>query len=514
METETKQKIRLNTMAIILIIILCIGISPKTLQNDTYYTIKIGEYVLENGITMVDPFSWHENLEYTFPHWLYDVMIYSIYNIGGMLGVYISTIVFASILGIVMYFVNVKLCKNRILSFALTIISLILLKPYICARAQLVTFILFILTIYFIEMYLDTKKKRYIVGLVIIPILIANLHTATFFFYFILYLPYIAEYISYILIYADVVICEAVQKSLNKKLEKNGESEKLLKKIEKEEKRHKKLKERADAKIENPYKMQGISTKNISEHLPLVLSENRNLLILLAVYITLIAFTKIKIRISDVFMLGGLVLLAIFTRRQASMVYLIGCIILNRLLTQLINNYNDKIIKKVEKLASSIIGIAVISVIIILISLLAYKAKKDDDFIDGNTYPVQAIQWLKENLDINSIRIYNEYNYGSYFIYQNIPVFIDSRCDLYMPEFNENMYAFRDFLRLNDVKDSNETVENKFEEYGFTHFVVTNTSRIKRYLEERPEKYNKIYPTEEISDDRFSIFERISKNEE
>ena len=113
METETKQKIRLNTMAIILIIILCIGISPKTLQNDTYYTIKIGEYVLENGITMVDPFSWHENLEYTFPHWLYDVMIYSIYNIGGMLGVYISTIVFASILGIVMYFVNVKLCKNR-----------------------------------------------------------------------------------------------------------------------------------------------------------------------------------------------------------------------------------------------------------------------------------------------------------------------------------------------------------------------------------------------------------------
>lgn len=553
METETKQKIRLNTMAIILIIILCIGISPKTLQNDTYYTIKIGEYVLENGITMVDPFSWHENLEYTFPHWLYDVMIYSIYNIGGMLGVYISTIVFASILGIVIYFVNVKLCKNRILSFALTIISLILLKPYICARAQLVTFILFILTIYFIEMYLDTKKKRYIVGLVIIPILIANLHTATFFFYFILYLPYIAEYISYILIYADVVICEAVQKSLNKKLEKNGESEKLLKKIEKEEKRHKKLKERADAKIENPYKikvtykettrvlilifiiclltgfltpigttpytyliktMQGISTKNISEHLPLVLSENRNLLILLAVYITLIAFTKIKIRISDVFMLGGLVLLAIFTRRQASMVYLIGCIILNRLLTQLINNYNDKIIKKVEKLASSIIGIAVISVIIILISLLAYKAKKDDDFIDGNTYPVQAIQWLKENLDINSIRIYNEYNYGSYFIYQNIPVFIDSRCDLYMPEFNENMYAFRDFLRLNDVKDSNETVENKFEEYGFTHFVVTNTSRIKRYLEERPEKYNKIYPTEEISDDRFSIFERISKNEE
>lgn len=362
MSLEKKQAIRFHTMAIILIIIFCMAITPKTLQNDTFYTIKIGEYILENGITMQEPFSWHQNLEYTFPHWAYDVFIYSIYNIGGMTGIYISTIILASILGILLYGINVKLARNRIISFILTIGTLYLMKPYICARAQLVTFILFILTIYFIERFLETKKIRYALGLVIIPILIANLHVATFYFYFILYLPYIAEFVLYIFAYTNVIISGAVVDSLRKKIKKNGETEELLEKLQKAEEKHRKLKEKEDGRIEKPYKikmtyhdnikfliiimlicvltgfltplgtttytyfiktMQGISTKNIMEHLPTVLAENKNLLITFAVYIAIVAFTKIKLRLSDLFLLGGLGLLAILSRRQASMFYLI-----------------------------------------------------------------------------------------------------------------------------------------------------------------------------------------------
>ena len=69
--------------------------------------------------------------------------------------------------------------------------------------------------------------------------------------------------------------------------------------------------------------MQGISTKNIMEHLPTVLAENKNLLVTFAIYIAVIAFTKVKIRLSDLFLIGGLGLLAILSRRQASMFYLI-----------------------------------------------------------------------------------------------------------------------------------------------------------------------------------------------
>lgn len=78
-----KKNIIFTIMAVLLIIIFCFAITPKTLQNDTFYTIKIGEYILQNGITMQDPFSWHENLEYTFPHWAYDVATYIIYHLTG-----------------------------------------------------------------------------------------------------------------------------------------------------------------------------------------------------------------------------------------------------------------------------------------------------------------------------------------------------------------------------------------------------------------------------------------------
>lgn len=37
-----------TVIALILISIYSIAITPKTFQNDTYYTIKIGEHITEN----------------------------------------------------------------------------------------------------------------------------------------------------------------------------------------------------------------------------------------------------------------------------------------------------------------------------------------------------------------------------------------------------------------------------------------------------------------------------------
>ena len=141
--------IKFNIMAIILIAIFCIALTPVTLQNDTFYTIKIGEHIVKDGIDMQDPFSWHENLAYTYPHWAYDVITYFIYNLFGMTGIYVTTCILSAILGISIYLVNTKLAKNQILSFLITIGVMYLIRGYIAARAQLVTFILFILTIVF-----------------------------------------------------------------------------------------------------------------------------------------------------------------------------------------------------------------------------------------------------------------------------------------------------------------------------------------------------------------------------
>lgn len=542
-KTIDKSSIRFTIMAIVLIAIFCFSIAPVTLQNDTFYTIKIGEHILQNGIDMKDPFSWHENLEYTYPHWLYDVGIYLIYNIGGQLGIYISTIVLSIILGITMYLVNTKLTKNKLTSFVLTIGAMYLLKDYIAARAQLVTFILFMLTVYFIEMFLETKKKRYAVGLIIIPIIIANVHLAVFPFYFVLYLPYVAEYLIHVLSNSQIIINTAKITTLQKKilkLEDEQEISKTKQKIDELQLKNEKAISKKEKINKNSYKikisdnqnvkgliiimiiclftglltplgttpytyliktMQGTTTHNINEHLPLTLVNNMEFMCALVLFIAILTFTDTKIRLSDLFMLGGLVFLTFYTRRQFSMFTLICVIILNRLINSLFDKYDPEGCKKAINKLTTITGMVVVICIVLSISIVQYKPKMKNSFIDEDSYPVDAATYILENLDINNIKLYNEYNFGSYLLFRGIPVFIDSRADLYAPEFNPGVEIFNDYMDLSGINI--DDVEERLDKYGITHMLMFKTSKLRRYVEQNKEEYILLY-----EDSNFCLFQR------
>ena len=538
----SKENIRFNTMAIILIAIFCFALSPVTLQNDTFYTIKIGEHIIQNGIDMKDPFSYHD-LTYTYPHWLYDVGIYLAYNIGGQVGVYISTIVLSITLGILVYLTNVKLSKNKLTSFIITIGVMYLLRDYIAARAQLVTFILFVLTIYCIESFLESKKKRYCFGLVLIPIIIANVHVAVFPFYFVLYLPYIVEYMVYILSNTKIIVITSKIKSLHKKIGRAEDEEKVkeikdkIKKLEEKEDTLIKEKERVN---ENPYKiiltrndnvrvliivmiiclftglltplgntpytyliktMKGNTTQNISEHLPLVLANDIYYAFELLIFILILTFTDTKIKLRDLFMLAGLTFLTFKSRRQESMFIIICAFILNRLVCSMFNKYDPEGCKKLIKRMTGILGMIITINLVLIISIINYKPKMKDKFVDESSYPVMAADYILNNLDIENIKLYNEYNYGSYLLFRGIPVFIDSRADLYSPEFNEGVDIFNDYLNLAGLSIDN--VEEVLDKYGITHLIMYKDAKLRTFIKQDKEKYEQLY-----EDDHFCIYER------
>ena len=535
MKDINKTKIRFNVMAILLIAIFCFAMSPKKVQNDTFYTIKIGEHIMKNGIDMHDPFSYH-NLEYTYPHWLYDVGMYLIYNIGGQLGIYISTIVLTTVLGITIYLTNIKLTKNNVTSFIITIGSIYIMKDFLAARAQLVTFILFVLTIYFIEQFLDTRKKRYAIGLIIIPIIIANMHVAVFPFYFVLYMPYIAEYIISILSDSELIKNKRKIKKLNKNLDNENTKQKILQL----EQRNQILLERKEKRIKNAYKvsivknnntkliiiilliclftgfitplgttpytyliktMQGNTTQNISEHLPLVLRNNINFTAVIILFIAILMFTDTKIRLCDLFMLSGLVFLTFYTKRQESMFVLACGFIFNRLLNSLFSKYYPEGPNKIENKMTEILGMITTISLVLIISIINYKPKMDDKFIDESSYPVMASDYILRQLDINSIRLYNEYNYGSYLLFRGIPVFIDSRADLYSPEFNKDVNVFTDFIDLSGVNKDN--IEELLDKYDITHLIMYKDAKLRTFIKQNTEKYEQLY-----EDDHFCIYER------
>lgn len=571
MESEKKINIKFNVLAIIAIIIFCFAISPKTLQNDTFYTIRIGELILNNGIDMQDHFSWHEDLAYTYPHWAYDTGIYLIYHLGeitglpdgGMLFVYISTIILACILGIVIYCINNKVTKNKLVSFVITIATMYFLKDFIAARAQLVTFILFALTILFIESFLESKKKGYLLGIVIVSIAVANIHVAVWPFFFVLFLPYIAEYIIAAIAEKNVIARfivfnrKDIIKNLEKKLTKQTDETKqeaLKKKIEQEkqkliyeENELEKVKEKSAQLRERPYKirvtkntavrwiilvmiicaftglltplgttpytylvktMQGNTTSNISEHLPLTLYDDKPTMAILVLFLMMLIFTDTKIKLRDLFMLAGLVFLSFMSRRQVSMLILIGGFIFSKLLTYLVEKYDPEGCKRFMHFMTTIIGKICTIVFIVLFAIAIYKPKIDDPYINSTSYPVAAADWMLENLDVENIKLYNEYNYGSYLLYRGIPVFIDSRADLYAPEFNgseneegefEGRDIFSDYINTSSIGIYYERIMEKYE---ITHAIVVKKAKLNMFLS-RNEDYKELY-----SDDNFVIYER------
>ena len=547
---KLSSSVKFTILAVILIAIFCIAITPITLQNDTYYTIKIGEHIVNDGIDMKDPFSWHENLAYTYPHWAYDLITYLIYSAFGMRGIYVTTCILSVILGLSIYMVNQKLVKNQLVSFIITVGAMYLIRDYIAARAQLVTFILFILTIFFIEEFLETKKKRYAIGLIIIPILIANLHVAVFPFYFVLYLPYIAEYIIASL--AEVIIYRKISRirinSKIKKLEKKPENKETIKKLQQElkelDEKVDKIKIKRTKELKNPYKikmnkndnakwlilimiiciftglltplgttpytylvktMQGNTTQNINEHLPMTLANDTEVICTLLLFLSILIFTKAKIRLSDLFMLGGLCYLMLLTKRQVTMFVLICSIILNRLICQIVEIYNEETIENMEKTITNKYGIIIISILMIGFSYYMVKDKLDDNYINEADYPVQACDYIIENIDLGKARFYNEYNYGSYMLYRGIPVFIDSRADLYAPEFSgKEEDIFTDFIQTSNISTF---YEDTFEKYDITHVITYKNSKMNMIIEKtEDEKYKKLY-----QDEHFIIYERISQ---
>lgn len=466
-----KNKKTIIIASIIMIVMICAAFTVKTFQNDTFYTIKIGESILEHGIDMKDHFSWHQ-LDYTYPHWLFDVIVYKIYDLGGLNALYITNILTFIIIGISFYFMNLKHNKSYFLSLLFSILAVIMLARFVTMRAQLITYLLFLLEILFIEQFLKKGKKGYIAGLFIICILIANLHAAVWPFYFILMLPYLFEYLVAL---------------INNKIKNKPNFGISTEKIILEKNNHVKtlfivflislplglLTPIGDI----PYTyfirtMMADTMEYIEEHKPLVLIQNLFVIGYLAIMLIPLIFTKVKIKLSDLAMMGGLLFMCFLSIRHIALLAVIGMFYLCRLICN-IGKINSN---KPLDYNLPWYGIAVVTLTIIGTTIFVYNINYKAEFINEDIYPVAMVDYIKENFELENIKLYNEYDFGSYLIYKDIPVFIDSRSDLYTKSFNNKTDIFNECMNIT------ENYGRIFKKYGITHILIYKNTDLNQIL--------------------------------
>lgn len=385
--------------------------------------------------------------------------------------------------------------------------------------------------------------------------LIANLHAAVFYVFFVLMMPYFGEYII-MLLRDSHFIHKITVYNLKKKIDRTVKKEKGQEKLEglqtkliEAEQKFEKFKEESRRREENPYRIKlvkrnavkwlfivailcfamglltplgdepythifkllsGNTTQSIAEHQPLVLSGHVGAIIVLTMLFIFIIFTDTKVTLKDGFLLAGLIILTFSARRQFSLLLIIGVIPLTRIICDFINKYDKIGTDEFTNLMVTWKGKILTLIVIVICAYGLYRGTIDDKYIDDTQYPVSASDYILSevengSLNLENMRIYNDYNYGSYLLYRGIPVFIDSRADLYSPEFNEGTNIFSDYMNISSISSY---YESKFKEYKITHVITYKNSKL-NLLISRDENYKSLY-----NDKYFVFYERLSTNED
>ena len=193
--SKRKQRI-LSAILLIIFALYILAISPRQMQNDTFWSIKVGEKIINEGIFGIDNFSIHEGLYYIAHHFLTDILIYLVYSITGFAGLYAMEVILAGLIAYLLYLLNKEISGSKTTSIIMTFAQMGIMSMFIAVRAQMISYILFILEILLLEKHKKNNNKKYIIGLSIIPILLANFHMGTVPFYFIILGVYFISYIK------------------------------------------------------------------------------------------------------------------------------------------------------------------------------------------------------------------------------------------------------------------------------------------------------------------------------
>ena len=115
------------------------------LDNDFWFLINQGRYIINNGFPNTEPFTIHNNLSFIIQQWFFDVILYFIYTFFGKFGVIAFVYAMSLVAACLIYKLCMLLSDNRFyLSILITAyIYLLLCMWFMVSRPQIVTYVYF-----------------------------------------------------------------------------------------------------------------------------------------------------------------------------------------------------------------------------------------------------------------------------------------------------------------------------------------------------------------------------------
>lgn len=491
-KTELKQKepfVLTKKYYILFGLLFCtffIGLLFIPINGDDYWWhIKIGEWIIQNKqFPMTGLYSWYaleNNLSWFAHEWLAEVVLYGFTVLFGENGgIYYLLITLLS-LGFLLYYFNYKELISKLhFSCFWWFIGFFAIGTVSTARPHMLTLSLFIILIYVCEKIRkdDNYNKYYFFS--IIALIWANYHGG-----------------SSSLVYI-IPIIYLITNSFNFKFGR------LYSKKIKKPLRYLKLaivntltlfiNPRTYQLLYYPYSYTDEHAKYISEWQSPSYS-NALYIILIIIFVCLVFFiTRRNLNFSDLAIIGAFMLLTLKSVRFIPWLF----IVFTMVGLKYVKDLKDISICKYLSYEFGILGIA-------LLFLIGCQIK------DGETYITKSLS--DETIEILKTeeydRLCNYYDYGSYLVYKDIPVFIDGRADMY------SGYNFKQHTEGLNF-DNDYMTEDFINEFNFDMYCIPSNCYLAselRKMDNIEEIYCEITKTddEEISEEDINIGASIFK---
>ncbi len=470
-----------HAILIALIFLPCL-ILTLHLDNDLWFLLNSGRYVLQHGIPAMEPFSMHQGFHFVMQQWLSATIFWSIYAKCGAIGILalVFVVYFATVF--VLYkLISLLAGGNEIATFVTAMIASAALKPAMISRPMIFTMLILVCELYCTEQFIHTKKPLWLLPLPILSVLQINLHAAMWPMQFIILLPY----------------CVDAFRFRFHVLEGEGYPKRFF---------FPALGLMFLAGFLNPYGWSAMSyvfrsygyqeIGMVQEMQPVDINQVSGMLIfgLFALLLAFYLFKKErKTRLRYVLLSLGTAVLTLSSLRSYSLFAACGIFPLAYLLRDVsLPKSKIQTQKGVLRLRAVLMALVAVVVGVLVISRVS-------EFDEQKETPkaAKAVDYLLEHENTEDMILYTGYNDGGYVEYRGLKPYIDPRAEVFVKKNNQVKDVMKEYYELEAGKTYYKDFLNT---YGFTHLLLTRKEVLYVALPHDPD-YELIY-----EDDAFLIY--------
>lgn len=466
---------------IVLMFLPCLVVNLE-LDNDMWFLLNSGRYVLQHGIPVMEPFTLHQGFHFLMQQWLSATIFWSIYSKLGAFGVLaLLFLIYAAIIFVVYQLTRMISENNLFATFLATLLTATALKPVMFTRPMIFTMLILLCELYAVEQFIRSGKWSYLVPLPILSALQINLHAAMWPMQFVILLPYMIDSFRFKLLF----------------LEGQGFAKRYF---------FPTIGLMFAAGFLNPYgfsamtyvfRSYGFSEIGmVLEMMPPDINIDSGKFIF-GIFFLLLAIYMLKknrnMRLRYALLPLGTAILALSSARSFALFAACGIFPLAYFLKDVVIP-EGKI--KSEKNVLRLRAVLFALVVLVVGGLSVQRLVKAVQTGDAPAVS-QAVEYLIQNEDRDGMVLYTGYNDGGYAEFMGFKPYIDPRAEVFVKKNNQKADVMKEY---HDLQYGELYYQDVLDRYGFTHLLISKGDILIAYLP-HDEAYEKIY-----EDDIYQIY--------